>query len=89
MMVTSFIIGMKLYRYHKRFGIACQTISDWCIISRYLISYRSGSFLGRGLVLGVFVLMNMDYALLNYELGMFLFVIWLVCIYKKEDGYDG
>lgn len=45
--------------------------------------------MGRGLVLGVFVLMNMDYALLNYELGMFLFMIWLVCIYKREDGYDG
>lgn len=51
--------------------------------------YKSRSFLGTSLVLGVFVLMNMDYALLNYEMGMFLFVIWLVCIYKKEDGYDG
>ncbi len=46
---------------------------------------KSGSFLGKGLILGTFALMNMDYSLLNYELGMFLFVIWLVCIYKRKE----
>ncbi len=50
---------------------------------------QSRSFLGTGLVLGSFVLMNMDYALLNYELGMLLFVIWLVCIYKGKDEHEG
>lgn len=46
---------------------------------------KSGSFLGKGLILGAFALMNMDYSLLNYELGMFLFVIWLVCMYHRKD----
>lgn len=28
------------------------------------------------------MLMNMDYALLNYEMGMFLFTVYLVCVYQ-------
>lgn len=42
--------------------------------------WKSRSFLGTGLILGLLILLNMDYCLLNYEMGMFLFVIYLVCI---------
>ena len=53
---------------------------------------RSRSFLAAGMWIGFFILLNMDYCLLNYELGMFLFVIYLVCIYRpkgKEEVENG
>ena len=37
--------------------------------------WKSRSFLGTGLVIGLLILLNMDYCLLNYEMGMFLFVL--------------
>ena len=49
--------------------------------------YKSRTFLAAGMWLGFFILLNMDYSLLNYEMGMFLFVVYLVCIYEpKERG---
>ena len=53
---------------------------------------RSRSFLAVGMWIGFFLLLNMDYCLLNYEIGMFLFVIYLVCIYRpkgKEEVWNG
>lgn len=43
---------------------------------------KSRSFLAVGMWLGCLMLMNMDYALLNYEMGMFLFTVYLVCVYQ-------
>ncbi len=48
--------------------------------------YKSRTFLAAGMWIGFLVLLNMDYSLLNYEMGMFLFVVYLVCIYKPERG---
>jgi len=51
--------------------------------------YKSKSWLSVGMWLGFLMILNMDYSLLNYEMGMFLFVVYLVCIYKpqvKEDA---
>lgn len=44
--------------------------------------WKARSFLAAGMWLGFFLLMNMDYALLSYEVGMFLFIIYLVCVYR-------
>ena len=51
--------------------------------------YKSRSFMAVAMWLGFLILLNMDYSLLNYEMGMFLFIIYLVCIYKpEEEGRD-
>ncbi len=42
---------------------------------------KSRSFLGAGMWLAFFLLLNMDYSMLNYEAGMVLFVVYLVCVY--------
>ena len=47
--------------------------------------YRSRSWLAAGMWTGFFILLNMDYSLLNYEMGMFLFVVYLVCVYDTEE----
>lgn len=47
--------------------------------------YRSRSWLAAGMWIGFFILLNMDYSLLNYEMGMFLFAVYLVCIYGTEE----
>lgn len=46
--------------------------------------YKSRTWLALGMWLGFLVLLNMDYSLLNYEMGMFLFIIYLVCIYEQD-----
>lgn len=55
--------------------------------------WKSRSFLGTGLVIGLLILLNMDYCLLNYEMGMFLFVLYLVCVAPagadKRSGEKG
>lgn len=48
--------------------------------------YKSRTWMAAGMWLGFLILLNMDYSLLNYEMGMFLFIIYLVCIYKPEEG---
>ena len=58
------------------------------MIAGYSI-YQSRTFLAAGMWLGFFILLNMDYSLLNYEMGLFLFVIYLVCIYEPEKGGKG
>lgn len=47
--------------------------------------YRSRTWLAAGMWLGFLILLNMDYSLLNYEMGMFLFVVYLVCVYRTEE----
>ena len=46
---------------------------------------KSRSFLGAGLWLAFFLLLNMDYAMLNYEAGILLFVVYLVCVYPYGE----
>jgi hypothetical protein len=52
---------------------------------------KSRSWLAVGMWLAFLMLLNMDYSLLNYEMGMFLFTIYLVCIYQpkeKENSHE-
>lgn len=61
----------------------CFTLLFICIIVYSLIEAKS--FLALGMWAGVLMLMNMDYALMNFEIVMMLFLVYLVCIYKIED----
>lgn len=47
---------------------------------------KGRSFLTAGLLLGLFILLNMDYCLLNYEVGMLLFVIYLICVEPAKEN---
>ena len=42
--------------------------------------YKCRSWTAGGMCLAVFVLINMDYALQNYEVAMFLLLLYLVCL---------
>lgn len=46
--------------------------------------YRSRTWTAVGMWLGFLILLNMDYSLLNYEMGMLLFIVYLVCIYSAN-----
>lgn len=46
--------------------------------------YKSRTWTAVGMWLGFLILLNMDYSLLNYEMGMFLFIVYLVCIYSAK-----
>ena len=57
-----------------------------CFIALFLLIMiyslqKSRSFLGAGMWLAFLLLLNMDYSMLNYETGMLLFVVYLVCVY--------
>ena len=45
---------------------------------------KSRTWIAVGMWLGFLILLNMDYSLLNYEMGMFLFAVYLVCIYSRR-----
>ena len=45
---------------------------------------KARSFLASGMWAGVFLLMNMDYALQNNEMAMMLFLVYLVCVYQID-----
>ena len=44
--------------------------------------YRCRSWMGAGFCAASFMLLNMDYALMNYEVAMFLLIVYLVCLYE-------
>lgn len=46
---------------------------------------KSRSFLAAGMWMAFFLLLNMDYAMLNNEAGMPLFVVYLVCVYPYGE----
>ena len=48
--------------------------------------YKSRTWMAAGMWLGFFVILNMDYCLLSHEMGMFLFTVYLVCIYEPGEG---
>lgn len=58
------------------------------MIAAYSV-YKSRSWMAAGMWLGFLILLNMDYSLLNYEMGMFLFTVYLVCIYKPGQQEPG
>lgn len=75
-----------LLRFSIPVGI-CFTVMILLIMGYAL--WKSRTFLAAGLLLGLFALMNMDYCLLNYEVGMFLFSIYLICISRENKGKAG
>ena len=42
--------------------------------------WKSRTWMAAGMWFGFLVFLNMDYCLLNYEMGMFLFVVYLGCV---------
>ncbi len=67
------------------FTVLFLLLAGWCI-------YKSRSFLAAGMWIALLLLMNMDYSLLNYEMGMLFFAVYLVCIYQsytKEEPVNG
>lgn len=78
-----------LLRFSIPVGI-CFTVLFLVIVIYSLV--KSKSWLSVGMWAAFIILMSMDYSLMNYEVGMLLFVVYLVCIYKprrKEEEYDG
>lgn len=65
------------------FTILILMFAGYCI-------YKSRTWLSLGLWVGLLILFNMDYSLLNYEVAMVLFCAYLVCIfpgaYKKREA---
>ena len=45
--------------------------------------WKSRTWMAAGMWLGFLVFLNMDYCLQNYEMGMFFFIVFLVCIYDS------
>ncbi|MCI9621912.1 MAG: hypothetical protein HFI23_01060 [Lachnospiraceae bacterium] len=75
-----------LLRFSVPVGL-CFTLLFLMIIGYSL--YKSRTWMAAGMWLGFLILLNMDYSLLNYEIGMFLFVVYLVCIYKPGQVLFG
>lgn len=48
--------------------------------------YKCRNWMAAGMCLAVFVLINMDYALQNYEVAMFLLLLYLVCLAPVKNG---
>ncbi len=63
-------------------GICFTFLFIWIVV--YSVG-KAKSFLAAGMWTGILMLMNMDYALVNYEIAMMLFLVYLVCIYGKAD----
>ena len=45
---------------------------------------KSKSWLGAGMWLSLFFLLNMDYALMSLQMGLLFLVVYLVCFYKRR-----
>ena len=48
---------------------------------------KSKSWLGAGMWLSLFFLLNMDYALMSLQMGLLFLVVYLVCFYKRRVEY--
>lgn len=51
--------------------------------------HKSRTWMAAGMWIGFLLLLNMDYCLLNYNMGMFLFTVFLVCIYEPGKRTEG
>lgn len=72
-----------MLRFSAPVGI-CFTLL-FVLILAYAI-YKCRSWMGAGLCAASFMLLNMDYALMNYEVAMFLLIIFLVCLYEGQGN---
>lgn len=72
-------------RFHDKFkNRIIFRVSMLILLTALLLFHSRTGFLAMGMWLGFLMRMNMDYVLLSYGLGMFLFVVYLVCIYEPE-----
>ncbi len=55
------------------------------VIMGYCIIKSRGKWLALGTWGAAMLLLNIDYSLLNYEMAMFLFVMYCVCLYPVEN----
>lgn len=80
-----------MLRFSVPVGI-CFTLIFVSVILYSLI--KSKSFLALGMWGGVLMLMNMDYAMMNFEIAMVLYLVYIVCILKidrsgeQDDGTE-
>ena len=58
------------------FTILILLIAGYCV-------YKSKTWLSLGMWIGLLMLFNMDYSLLNYEVAMVLFCAYLVCVFPE------
>lgn len=51
--------------------------------------WKAKSFLSVGTWIALLMILNMDYSLLNYEIAMFLFLIYMIMIYQEPAPVKG